>query len=73
MAHRCRVCGEPHHGPDERIAYPSPPQLAALDPLIIPLLQAAREFDALGHESAVAFVQWLATDTKKAAELRGVA
>ncbi len=46
MAHRCRTCGEAHFDPASGIAYPLPEALARLEPFLLDLLEAAREFVA---------------------------
>ena len=67
MAHRCH-CRWVHFDDSEEIRYPRPEKLVALDPHILDLIHAAREFDSFGSGNAVDFVQWLATDTKRAVE-----
>lgn len=52
MAHRCRTCGEPHFAANSAIRFPRPEELAALDPLMPQLLEAAREFEANAAEGA---------------------
>lgn len=68
MAHRCRTCGEPHFKVSAQIIYPLPERLARLDPLLTDLLEAAREFISFGPGDALAFVEWLSVDVRRAKE-----
>ncbi len=72
MAHRCRSCRGIHYTNDAPVLYPTPDTLALFDPLILPLFEAAREFEKAAKEgdsvgSPVEFVEWLSVDVKHAA------
>ena len=73
MAHRCRVCGEAHFSSARAIAFPFPEKLARINPVILDLLEAARDFESCadGQEvgTPVEFVEWLARETQRAALL----
>jgi hypothetical protein len=76
MAHRCRTCRVVHYFEDSAIEYPPPETLALFNPLIMPLLEAAREFEASAAEGApvgtpTQFVEWLSIDVEHATGVQG--
>ena len=69
IAHRCRTCRQAHYGDRAIHSYPPPAAIAALQPHMITLLQAATEFVSYGSGTPLEFVEWLSIDTARSAEI----
>lgn len=67
MASRCRSCGLLVPNPSLSVEMPLPQHLAHLEPHLATLIDAAKEFDKIGLDSAVEFVRWVSVDVQHAA------
>ena len=69
MASRCRSCQLLVPTSSQRYEMPLPDKLAAMEPHLGAMIDAAKVFDDIGLDSAVEFVRWLSVDVMHAADV----
>jgi hypothetical protein len=69
MASRCRTCR--HLLPKPNPVLPPLELLMALAPLMVPLMDAAGEFEGYGSGTPSEFLRWLDVDVQRAVGIEG--